>query len=348
MGVIGSVTRPFCGTCDRVRLTADGQVRNCLFARDESNLRDPMRRGASDEELAGDLAPGGRGQAARARHQRPRVPAASPADVRHRRLNGLSVAFDAVVLAGGRASRLGGTDKPGLVVGARTLLASVVAAADSAGAQRIVVVGPARSELADRAAFVREDPPGSGPIPALRRGLAEVSAPAVAVLAADLPFLRARHLRILLGALPAGPARPARPASPARQGAATSGVIMVDGGGRRQWLAGCWRTAVLRTAMQAYSGNSLRGLLEPLEPALLTPAQLGPAQSDPAQSDPAQSDPAQDGYDLARGEPPPWLDCDTADDLTRARRLARRYPLGDTRPGGTRPRQTQQERETRR
>ncbi|MBO0788410.1 MAG: GTP 3',8-cyclase MoaA [Actinobacteria bacterium] len=52
VGVIGSVTRPFCGTCDRVRLTADGQVRNCLFAREESNLRDPMRAGASDEELA--------------------------------------------------------------------------------------------------------------------------------------------------------------------------------------------------------------------------------------------------------------------------------------------------------
>jgi cyclic pyranopterin phosphate synthase len=52
VGVIGSVTRPFCGTCDRVRLTADGQVRNCLFAREESNLRDPMRSGASDDELA--------------------------------------------------------------------------------------------------------------------------------------------------------------------------------------------------------------------------------------------------------------------------------------------------------
>ena len=52
VGIIGSVTRPFCGACDRVRLTADGQVRNCLFAQDESNLRDPMRAGASDEELA--------------------------------------------------------------------------------------------------------------------------------------------------------------------------------------------------------------------------------------------------------------------------------------------------------
>src|SRR5215831_2200252 len=52
VGVIGSVTRPFCGSCDRVRLTADGQIRNCLFARDESNLRDPMRSGATDDELA--------------------------------------------------------------------------------------------------------------------------------------------------------------------------------------------------------------------------------------------------------------------------------------------------------
>ncbi len=52
VGVIASVTRPFCGDCDRVRLTADGQVRNCLFARDESDLRAAMRAGASDAELA--------------------------------------------------------------------------------------------------------------------------------------------------------------------------------------------------------------------------------------------------------------------------------------------------------
>jgi len=53
VGVIGSVTRPFCAACDRVRLTADGQIRNCLFAREESDLRGPMRAGASDGELAG-------------------------------------------------------------------------------------------------------------------------------------------------------------------------------------------------------------------------------------------------------------------------------------------------------
>jgi cyclic pyranopterin phosphate synthase len=52
VGVIASVTRPFCGDCDRVRLTADGQVRDCLFARTESDLRTPLRSGASDDELA--------------------------------------------------------------------------------------------------------------------------------------------------------------------------------------------------------------------------------------------------------------------------------------------------------
>ncbi|TNM39649.1 GTP 3',8-cyclase MoaA [Nocardioides albidus] len=52
VGIIASVTRPFCGDCDRVRLTADGQVRNCLFARSESDLRDAMRAGATDDELA--------------------------------------------------------------------------------------------------------------------------------------------------------------------------------------------------------------------------------------------------------------------------------------------------------
>ncbi|MGW0231696.1 GTP 3',8-cyclase MoaA [Actinopolymorpha singaporensis] len=52
VGVIASVTRPFCGDCDRVRLTADGQVRNCLFARSESDLRTALRSGADDAELA--------------------------------------------------------------------------------------------------------------------------------------------------------------------------------------------------------------------------------------------------------------------------------------------------------
>lgn len=52
IGVIASVTRPFCGNCDRTRLTADGAVRNCLFGNSETSLRDLLRSGASDAELA--------------------------------------------------------------------------------------------------------------------------------------------------------------------------------------------------------------------------------------------------------------------------------------------------------
>jgi GTP 3',8-cyclase len=52
VGIIAAVSKPFCGTCDRVRLTADGQLRNCLFANTESDLRAPLRAGASDSDLA--------------------------------------------------------------------------------------------------------------------------------------------------------------------------------------------------------------------------------------------------------------------------------------------------------
>jgi len=52
VGIIASVTRPFCADCDRVRLTSDGQWRSCLFARTETDLRTPLRDGATDAELA--------------------------------------------------------------------------------------------------------------------------------------------------------------------------------------------------------------------------------------------------------------------------------------------------------
>ncbi len=55
IGVIASVTEPFCETCNRLRLTADGQLRACLFAMYETDLRTPMRGGASDEELEGQI-----------------------------------------------------------------------------------------------------------------------------------------------------------------------------------------------------------------------------------------------------------------------------------------------------
>ncbi len=185
-------------------------------------------------------------------------------------------AFDALILAGGRSARMG-ADKPGLLVGGRPMLGSVLAAARAAGAAQLIVVGPARPGAAAQARQVQEEPPGAGPVPALCRGLAEVTAPAVVVLAADLPFLRAGPLRALLRAQP---------------GAA--GAVLLDEGDRPQWLAGCWDTAVLRRAAGGYQGSSLRGLFGPLGPV---PVRLPPG---------------------APG-PPPWLDCDTPGDLSRAR-----------------------------
>jgi molybdenum cofactor guanylyltransferase len=169
-----------------------------------------------------------------------------------------------IVLAGGRAARLGGADKPGLRVGDRTLLESVVTAGTQAGARPVIVVGPDRPGLAGAPRFVREEPPGAGPVPALRRGLAELGqAPWVAVLAADLPFLRAAHLAALLNAAAGG-----------------DGAVLVDDTGREQWLAGCWRADALRRAADGYTGASLHGLLAPLRPAHLT-LEPGPGEPPP-------------------------------------------------------------------
>ncbi len=224
-------------------------------------------------------------------------PGGSPGSARQRGNRDTAGPFGMIILAGGRATRLGGADKPGLTVGGRSLLDAVLAAGTEAGARQAVIVGPSRPGAGrlpggPPVRFVREEPPGAGPVPALRRGLAELDGgweqgagaePWVAVLAADLPFLRAAHLRALLATVRDG-----------LDGALLDGAVLVDDGERAQWLAGCWRTAVLRRAVAGYAGASLHGLLAPLRPASvrITP---GP------------------------GEPPPWLDCDTEADLRRAR-----------------------------
>lgn len=162
--------------------------------------------------------------------------------------------FDAVILAGGAARRMGGAAKPDEDVGGRSMLAWVADAVAAAG--RIVVVGPRRpvpDGSAARFVGVQEDPPGAGPVPALAAGLTRVRASQVALLAADLPFLRAEHIDRLRAALDAA-----------------AGAVLVDDSGRPQWLCGVWRTAPLATALARYDGASLRGLLGPLQPRRVT------------------------------------------------------------------------------
>jgi molybdenum cofactor guanylyltransferase len=152
--------------------------------------------------------------------------------------------YTAVVLAGGRAARLGGAPKPQLEVGGRTMLAAVLEATADAAVR--VVVGPPQP-VPDGVRVVREQPPGGGPVAALGAGLAVVDTDVVAVLAADLPFLTADLVRQL------------------RERLTGDGVLVVDDTGRDQLLLGAWRTAALRAALPAAGGpTSLRKVLAPL------------------------------------------------------------------------------------
>ena len=87
VGVIPSVTKPFCGDCDRVRLTADGQFRTCLFATDEFDLRKAMRAGEDDDAAGGTHRAGGGHQVGRPPHQQDRLHPPEPVDVPDRRLS---------------------------------------------------------------------------------------------------------------------------------------------------------------------------------------------------------------------------------------------------------------------
>jgi len=147
--------------------------------------------------------------------------------------------FDAVVLAGGAARRLGGVDKPSLDVAGRTLLDRVLAAV--VDADRVVVVGPRRTTNVP-VDWVREEPPGGGPVAALAAGLTEVTANRVVVLAGDLPFLHAEHVRQLLASI-----------------GETDGALAVDDTGRDQLLVGAWQTARLRAALPAIAAGARLG-----------------------------------------------------------------------------------------
>ncbi|MDT0609639.1 NTP transferase domain-containing protein [Streptomyces lancefieldiae] len=140
-------------------------------------------------------------------------------------------AYDAVVLAGGAARRLGGADKPGVRVGGRALLDRVLAAC--AGARTTVVVADHRPTVRT-VTWAREDPPGGGPLAALAAGLRQTTAEHVVVLSADLPFLAGRTVGALLSALAASDA---------------DGVLLSDADGRDQPLVAAYRASALRRGL---------------------------------------------------------------------------------------------------
>ena len=175
------------------------------------------------------------------------------------------VRYDAVVLAGGRAERLG-TPKPGLVVAGRPLLDHALAA--TSGARRTVVVGPHELANPDRYVLTREDPPFGGPVAGIAAGLAALPddgrAPWVLVLACDVPRA-AEAVPALLAAARRLPDR-----------SAVRAVHAVRDG-REQWLVGLYRRAALEeslAALPAVHGAAVRRLLADL-PALAVPDESG-------------------------------------------------------------------------
>jgi len=164
--------------------------------------------------------------------------------------------FDALVLAGGFAARLGGADKPQLTIAGRSLLDHAVAAVRDA--QRVIVVGP-EQPVDGSVVFCREQPPGGGPVAAIAAGLRHTGSDAVVVLAADLPFV-APAIPLLLDALPS-----------------VGAALLVDDSGRANYLAAAWRRASLDEALTALgdpTNASARALTE-LTPRVLVPDEGG-------------------------------------------------------------------------
>ncbi|MFJ6170406.1 molybdenum cofactor guanylyltransferase [Curtobacterium sp. NPDC092190] len=144
---------------------------------------------------------------------------------------------DAVLLAGGRASRMGGVDKTALVSGGQTLSGHAIAAA--AGARTVVLVGLRAGRTAPAGVVqVREDPPFGGPVAAIAAGLAAVADPApwTLVLACDLVRPEAAVDRLVRAITGAGGA---------------DGLVAVDEDGRRQHLLALYRSDALRAAVRA-------------------------------------------------------------------------------------------------
>jgi len=157
-----------------------------------------------------------------------------------------TAAWDAIVLAGGRGSRLGGVDKAALEVGGETLLARTLRAL--AGAGRVIVAGDPRP-VPEGTILVQEEPRFAGPAAAIGAAMAEVRAPYVFLSGCDHPFL-ADAVDLLLDS------------------ASGDGVIAIDGDGRRQYLMSVLDAAALRASIAAQPtlvDLSVRTLLVPLE-----------------------------------------------------------------------------------
>lgn len=163
----------------------------------------------------------------------------------------------AIILAGGRASRLGGADKPQLVVDGETLLDHALRAVS--WCDPLIVVGPPASVRAE-VVWTRETPAFGGPVAAIAAGLAHVDREEVCVLAADTP--RAVEAVALLRAHPMGDA---------------DGTCLADADGV-QWLIGRYRTATLRRAVEALPDGgrdaSIRSLVSGLRLDLVNAGDL--------------------------------------------------------------------------
>jgi len=186
--------------------------------------------------------------------------------------------YDGIVLAGGAGRRLGGAHKPGLVVGDRSLLDVSIDAL--VGAATTIVAGPTQpTQRAVR--WVCETPPGGGPVAALAAGLRSVTAPAVVVLAADLPFVTAKAVQQLVDGL-----------------GTAAAAVAVDDAGRDQPLLACYRSVALSAALPASpTGEAIRTVTTRLAAA----GEIHRLRLDT--------------------DPPATVDCDTAADLARAREL---------------------------
>ena len=177
-------------------------------------------------------------------------------------MTGSPATFGAILLAGGRASRMGGIDKPGLLVDGVSLLDRAIAAARAVGADPLVAVGPPAAADAS-VHWVREDPPFTGPAAAIVAALTAMpAAPGptwTLVLACDLPRVDAavRQLVDDILLLPSD----------------VDGACLADASSRPQWLTAVYRTAVLRRAAASIPDEgrdqSMRALLADLAIAAL-------------------------------------------------------------------------------